>query len=114
MKGVVSQMRFVSYFSNKLNPETYSDELYKIKAATKELAFVSGLFEKEEVIRLYAEINERYHTLNKAKHITSVSGILSYAVTHPWCYALAYRYFILFRIIRPVIRPLFFLRNKTH
>lgn len=107
IEGVKSQIHFVNYFANKLDSKIHSEELYKVKAATKELAFMSGLFKKEEIIQLYAEINERYCALNKTKHIVSISKILSYAITHQQWYDLMYLYFAFIQTIKSVIRPLF-------
>ena len=59
-KGLHSQMLFIEYFCRILPPEEFKEELYRIKAATKELAFNSGAMQAQEVKELYREINGEY------------------------------------------------------
>lgn len=58
--GLYSQILFVNHFSKILPPSKYENELFMIKACTKELAFSSGLRKGRELVDLFAEINERY------------------------------------------------------
>lgn len=58
--GLQSQMLFVKHFQQALPSEKFNDELYAIKAATKELAYNSGTMPAKELIELYSEINARY------------------------------------------------------
>lgn len=60
MKGLMSQIYFIDYFSKVLNTEQYDECFYRLKSSTKELAFASGLYSNEQVRDLYSEINERY------------------------------------------------------
>lgn len=97
-------MVFVDYFSNKLDNNVYKEELYKIKVATKELAFASRLFKGKEVIQLYSEINEHYCMLSSAMRVTSLSRVLSFAMKNPKWYSVVYLYYILIAKISFVFR----------
>ncbi len=57
MKGLRSQMFFIDYFEKKGINDSY---LLKCKFSTKELAFISGLLSKSEIVSLYEEVNESY------------------------------------------------------
>lgn len=59
-KGLRSQMLFVKHFQEILPQEEFGEEIYCIKASTKELAYNSNAMTPEEVIGLYSEINEKY------------------------------------------------------
>lgn len=67
--GLYSQILFVNYFSGILPQSKYEQELFKIKACTKELAFSSGLRRGQELIDLFAEINDQYVATTKNKKI---------------------------------------------
>ena len=60
IQGLMSQIYFIEYFSKILDDTIFNEELYNIKAATKELAFASKLISDKEVYNLYKEINEEY------------------------------------------------------
>lgn len=60
IRGLQSQIRFVNHFQEILPRETFADEIYIIKAATKELAYNTKLMEPNELMDLFGEINERY------------------------------------------------------
>ena len=59
-RGLQSQIAFVNHFQEILPAEAFADELYIIKAATKELAYNSKVMPASEVLELFSEINERY------------------------------------------------------
>lgn len=59
-RGVRSQMLFVDHFQQILPADEYAEELYQIKAATKELAYNSSSMSPHEVLELYSEVNARY------------------------------------------------------
>ena len=59
-RGLLSQMCFINHFQEMLPAEEFAEELYQIKAATKELAYNSGAMAPDEVMQLYSEVNERY------------------------------------------------------
>ena len=59
-KGLLSQMHFVKHFQDTLPQEEYAQELYTIKAVTKELAYNSGTLSAHELRELYSEINAQY------------------------------------------------------
>ena len=69
-KGLQSQILFVEYFQETLPLEEYSEEIYKIKAATKELAYNSKIMPPQEVLELYSEINEKYISSANPENIT--------------------------------------------
>ena len=60
MKGLKSQIKFIELFSNIIDSEEYKECFYKLKAATKELAMNSNLYNNTQVYELYSEINEEY------------------------------------------------------
>ena len=60
IRGLQSQIQFVNHFQEILPREKFADEIYIIKAATKELAYNTKLVEPNELMDLYGEINERY------------------------------------------------------
>ena len=60
-KGVESQIIFCNYFQDKLLlQKEYDDCIYRLKAATKELAYKSRLYEDDYILELYSEINNDY------------------------------------------------------
>lgn len=59
-KSVQAQILFVKHFQEILPQGEFDEELYRIKAATKELAYNSKALKPEEVLELYSEINEKY------------------------------------------------------
>lgn len=59
-RGLQSQIAFVNHFQEILPAEAFADELYQIKAATKELAYNSSTMSPNEVLELYSEVNLRY------------------------------------------------------
>lgn len=59
-RGLLSQMLFIEHFQLIIPAEEYAEELYQIKAATKELAYNSGVMPPNEVLELYSEVNARY------------------------------------------------------
>ena len=59
-KSVQAQILFVKHFQEILPQGEFDEELYRIKAATKELAYNSGALKAQEVLDLYSEINEKY------------------------------------------------------
>ena len=71
-KGLQSQILFVEYFQETLPLEEYSEEIYKIKAATKELAYNSKIMPPQEVLELYSEINEKYISSANPENITQL------------------------------------------
>ena len=60
--GIKSQKRFIQHFLEKLDWNEYAEELYTIKAETKDKAFVCPSYSKNEFITLYNEINYRYRS----------------------------------------------------
>ncbi len=60
IRGLQSQIQFVNHFQEILPREKFADEIYIIKAATKELAYNTKLMEPNELMDLFGEINERY------------------------------------------------------
>ena len=60
IKGLQSQMLFIKHFQGTLPQDRFSEELYSLKAATKELAYNSGAIPPEEILALYSEINSTY------------------------------------------------------
>ena len=59
-KGIESQKKFIAHFEEKLDRDSYAEELYKIKAEVKDKAFVCRSFSKNDFISLYSEINQQY------------------------------------------------------
>lgn len=59
-KSLRSQMLFVKHFQEILPQEEFGEEIYSIKASTKELAYNSKVMSAQEVNDLYSEINDRY------------------------------------------------------
>lgn len=59
-RGLLSQIAFVNHFQEVLPNDKFADELYIVKAATKELAYNSKVMPANEVVGLFCEINERY------------------------------------------------------
>ena len=59
-KGTESQIIFISHFQDKLDSNRYVEELYSIKAVTKDKMFRCPSYSKDEFTSLYSEINERY------------------------------------------------------
>ena len=59
-KGLLSQMHFVKHFQDTLSQTEYAQELYTIKAVTKELAYSSNTLAAHELRDLYSEINAQY------------------------------------------------------
>lgn len=76
MKGMKSQILFVDHFMNILPENEFRDELYIIKASTKELAYSCGLLKEKEIIELYGEINTEYIKSAKIKNIFNYSFAL--------------------------------------
>ena len=70
MKGLRSQMFFIDYFEKKGINDSY---LLKCKFSTKELAFISGLLSKSEIVSLYEEVNESY--LSKGPNTMVAMGL---------------------------------------
>lgn len=62
MQRLMSQIYFIDYFNKKLDHNTFDEGLYKIKAVTKELSFISELISGKEIKKMYSEINRRYVT----------------------------------------------------
>lgn len=60
IRGLQSQIQFVNHFQEILPREKFADEIYIIKAATKELAYNTKLMEPNELMDLFGDINERY------------------------------------------------------
>lgn len=56
-KGLYSQIDFIKHFSSYSYPV---DWLYESKVSTKMLAYRSGLLKPNEIIDLFAEINDKY------------------------------------------------------
>ena len=67
-----SQILFVKHFQDTLPQEEYNEELYKIKAATKELAYNSKAMPPKEVLELYSEINEKYILSANPENLTQL------------------------------------------
>lgn len=67
--GLYSQILLVNHFSGVLPQGAYENELFQIKACTKELAFSSGLRRGQELIDLFPEINAQYVATRKSKRI---------------------------------------------
>ena len=59
-KGLRSQMLVIKHFQEILPADEFAEEIYQIKAATKELAYNSGAMTPDEVLGLYSEVNEKY------------------------------------------------------
>lgn len=59
-RGLRSQMLFIEHFCRILPQEEFKEELFQIKAATKELAFNSKTMTPGQLKELYSEINEEY------------------------------------------------------
>lgn len=71
--SVESQFHFCEHINEKLNDTTFTwkeDALYRIKSAIKVLMLYSGLYNDDDVINKYKEINKRY----TAEHI-KINGI---------------------------------------
>ena len=58
--GVESQINFCKYFTSILDEENYVEELYMCKASTKELMLRSRLYNPQEIIEIFSEVNDNY------------------------------------------------------
>lgn len=93
MKGLMSQIYFVDSFSKIIDIEQYKECFYKLKASTKELAFVSGLYSNTEVFELYSEINDEYISKKAVYNLQKYLQLLlkkRYTLSSIllWCYSI--------------------------
>lgn len=89
IKGLYSQMLFVKHFQSTLPQDEFSEELYRLKAATKELAYNSGAMPPQEVLALYSEINGKY--IRRSANGTTRQQCLSLFLSGKYTYSKAKR-----------------------
>lgn len=97
--NIQSRIAFVSYIEKQLDVTAYQYELNALKCLTKKAAWVSQLYNKQEFIDLYKEINSVYKQYQEVQSPTSRCVLLCLA-GH---YRIAKVCYKLWRFIRKIL-----------
>ena len=65
-KGVQSQIFFCERMEGLLGPDSVSSQLYQCKAATKDLMYASGIYDIDEIVKVFEDINAQYISINSS------------------------------------------------
>lgn len=84
LKGLNSQILCIHRWTGILDPKKYHNELYKVKAETKEMAFVSKLLSDQDVENLFDEINVEYIANSSKSFITKSFALAQLLKGHPF------------------------------
>lgn len=71
--SIRSRIAFIDFLESRLDPMVYRNELNSLKCSIKKIAWCSRLYDKEDFMNLYKEINNVYTCYQESKSPVSLS-----------------------------------------